>query len=429
MTLSIAVILLAGWGVLMYRYGRSILFPPALLTLVWAATFFGLLVCGDMYYPIMSQTAWYVLAGVLAFSAGGVLIIRLPRSRAFNLSQVQPQRVAFLQRLVRWLPFLLLANFPFFLSYLGQLSATVAPRESLWRQIRMASIHANATGGGLHFEASILPLISFAALLAVFEWTESGRNGLHTLATLLLAILYHLMNGSRSDVLLLSISAVTIYWIRTGKAPKKILATTVFAFAFIFVLNQVAMGKFGADSNDSASENSTKVLQGTATYWLGGIVAFDQFCQNPQLKYGWDLNSFAIRLANKFGAEFQQHDRDLQYAKVSPTQLTNVYSIFLPYYMQTYTLTSIVLLMFLVGAVSTYVYRCAIGGACWATFILGTLIFATLMTFFSDEFFAQVTFMAKMAILSTAIYFMPPLRSSLRAEHRELPQEGISVCG
>jgi oligosaccharide repeat unit polymerase len=199
------------------------------------------------------------------------------------------------------------------------------------------------------------------------------------------------------------------------------------AFAFIFTVNQVAMGKFGADSNDSASENSTKVLQGTATYWLGGIVAFDQFCQNPQLKYGWDLNSFAIRLANKFGGEFLQHDRDLQYTKVSPTQSTNVYSIFLPYFMQTYTLTSIVLLMFLVGAVSTYVYRCAIGGACWATFILGTLIFATLMSFFSDEFFAQVTFMAKMAILSTGIYFLPPLRSSVSAEHRELTQEGASA--
>jgi hypothetical protein len=95
--------------------------------------------------------------------------------------------------------------------------------------------------------------------------------------------------------------------------------------------------------------------------------------------------------------------------------------------MQTYTLTSVVLLMFLVGAVSTYTYRCALGGTCWATFVLGTLIFATMMTFFSDEFFAQVTFMAKMAFLSTAIYFMPPLRRSVRAADRELAQEGGSV--
>jgi oligosaccharide repeat unit polymerase len=429
MSLLLSVIVLSGWLILMYRYGRTILFPPAVLTLVWAATLLGLFLCGDMYYPVLGSTIWYVLAGVFAYSIGGVLVVRLPKPNSFHLSRVKPQRVAFIQRLVRWMPFLLLANFPFFLSYLGQLSSTIAPRESLWRQIRMASIHANATGGGLHFEASILPLISFAALLAVFEWTESGKNGLHTLATLLLAVLYHLLNGSRSDVLLLSVSAVTIYWVRSGKAPKKILATVVLGFAFIFTLNQVAMGKFGADSNDTAAENSTKVLQGTATYWLGGIVAFDQFRQNPSLKYGWDLNSFAIRLANKFGGEFLQHDRDLQYTKVSPTQSTNVYSIFLPYYMQTYTLTSVVLLMFLVGAVSTYTYRSALGGTCWATFVLGTLIFATMMTFFSDEFFAQITFMAKMAFLSTAVYFMPPLRRSIRATDRELAQEGSSVCG
>jgi len=430
MSLTMAILLLSAWGFLMYRRGRSILFPPALLTLVWAATFLVLLLCGDMYYPITHATVFIAFAGIVAFSIGGVLAIRLPRNRSFNLEKVSRMRISSIRRLLRWMPLILVLNFPFFLAYLGQLSSTIAPREGIWRQIRMASIHANATGGGgVHIESSILPLISFVALLAVFEWTETKQDGRHALATFVLAALYHLLNGSRSDILLLLVSAVTIYWIRSGTPPKKVLLTAVLGFGTVFIVNQVAMGKFGADSNASIGENVPKVVEGVTTYWLGGIVAFDQFCQNPKLKYGWDLNAFAIRIANKLGADFLQHNRDLEYTKVSPTQVTNVYSIFLPYYMQTDSMAGVVYLMFAVGFLSTYVYRCAIGGSCWAVFILGALIFSTLMTFFSDEFFAQITFMLKMAIFSTSIYFLPPLKSLHMRSKDPLPASGDPVCG
>jgi oligosaccharide repeat unit polymerase len=429
MSLTMAILVLSGWGFFMYRYGRSILFPPALLTFVWAVTLLVLLLCGGMYYPIFHSTMFIVVAGVLSFSLGGLLAIRLPKSRSFHLGNVSGTRIKSIRRLLRWMPLTLVLNFPFFLAYLGQLSATIAPREGIWRQIRMASIHANATGGGIHIESSLLPLISFVALLAVFEWTETRQDGWYALATFVLATFYHLLNGSRSDILLLMVSAVTIYWVRSGAPPKKALVTAVFGFGVLFIVNQVAMGKFGADPNASIGENVPKVVEGVTTYWLGGIVAFDQFCQNPKLKYGWDLNAFAIRIANKLGANLLQHNRDLEYSKISPTQVTNVYSIFLPYYMQTDSMAGVVYLMFVVGLLSTYTYRCAIGGSCWAVFILGTLIFCTLMTFFSDEFFAQITFMGKMAFFSTVIYFLPPLRSLHSHREDPLPLPGNPVCG
>lgn len=429
MSLTMVIALLSVWGVFMHRYGRSILFPPALLTLVWGATFLVLFLCGDMYYPITHNTVFIAFAGILAFSIGGLLAIRLPKNRSFHLDKVSRMRITSIRRFLRWVPLILVLNFPFFLAYLGELSSTIAPREGIWRQIRMASIHANATGGGIHIESSILPLISFAALLAVFEWTETRQDGRYALATFVLAALYHLLNGSRSDILLLLVSAVTIYWVRSGTPPKKALLTAVLGFGLVFIVNQVAMGKFGADSNASIGENVPKVVEGVTTYWLGGIVAFDQFCQNPKLKYGWDLNAFAIRIANKLGASFLQHNRDLEYTKVSVTQVTNVYSIFLPYYMQTDSVAGVVYLMFAVGLLSTYTYRCAIGGSCWAVFILGALIFSTLMTFFSDEFFAQITFMLKMALFSTSVYFLPPLKSLHLRNEDALSVPGNPVCG
>ena len=97
--------------------------------------------------------------------------------------------------------------------------------------------------------------------------------------------------------------------------------------------------------------------------------------------------------------------------------------------MQTDSMAGVVYLMFAVGLLSTYAYRCAIGGSCWAVFILGALIFSTLMTFFSDEFFAQITFMLKMALFSTSIYFLPPLKSLHMRSKDPLPASGDPVCG
>jgi oligosaccharide repeat unit polymerase len=414
MTILYAVTLLALWTGTMRYVGRSTLFPPVILSIVWTVTLIGVGLFGDAYYPVKESTIVLVIVGVLAFSLGGLVAIRVPVVRFLHESSILPERVSIVRRSLRWIPFLLLLNLPFFLFYLGRLSSTIVPRENLWLQVRMASIRANVGGGGMHIEGSILPLISFMALLGVYEWTQTRQDTLYVSASFALATFYHLVNGSRSDILLLAVSAVTILWINLGGPPRRILLSGALIFAMLFAVNQLAMGKLGAGSEGSAEENTSKLGQGVTTYWVGGIIAFDQFRQNPELKYGWDLNGFAIRIANKFGGSFLQHERDLQYTKVSPTQVTNVYSVFLPYYMQTYTAEGVVWLMLAVGFVSTWVYRCAINGCCWAIFVAGTLIFATLMTFFSDEYFAQTTFMLKMAVLSSLVYFLPPFRRTVR---------------
>ena len=97
--------------------------------------------------------------------------------------------------------------------------------------------------------------------------------------------------------------------------------------------------------------------------------------------------------------------------------------------MQTDSIAGVIYLMFAVGLLSTYTYRCAIAGSCWAVFILGTFIFCTLMTFFSDEFFAQITFMLKMSFFATSIYFVPPLKSLHLHKHDAQLVPGNPVCG
>jgi hypothetical protein len=71
--------------------------------------------------------------------------------------------------------------------------------------------------------------------------------------------------------------------------------------------------------------------------------------------------------------------------------------------------------MFLVGFLSAYVYRCAIHGNCWAVFTLGAFVYATVMTIFSEEYFAQIMFWIKAGAVSTLVYFAPRITRRTRS--------------
>jgi oligosaccharide repeat unit polymerase len=419
MTLTVTVTLLGIWSLLMLCYGRSMLFPPALLAVVWTATMLAILLCGNLYFPLTRTANEIVLAGILAFSAGGVCAVAAPLWRGRTVGDITLRRRRQVDRWLNIAAILALLNIPVSYLYFKQLSETIAPRESTWRQIRIAASKTNVSGqSALSIESVILPFLTIAALIAVYEYADTGRRVPRALFLVLLAGGYQLLNGARSEVLLLLVSSIVILWLRKGSAPRRLLTAMCLAFLLVFAAGQISMGKYGADANASFSDNLPHVIEGIGTYWLGGIIAFDQNRQNPELRFGWDLGKFYKRIANRFGASYPERDRNLDYTKISPSQITNVYTAFLPYYMDHGGMPGLIGLMFLVGFLSTWVYRSAIYGSCWAVFTVGAFIYATLMTIFSEEYFAQITFWAKAGGLSTLIYFTPRIAAPISSRWR-----------
>ena len=94
MTLPLTVALLALWSVAMFRYGRSVLFPPASLGIVWTITLFAIWLCGDLYFPLTTTANEIVLAGVLAFSLGGICAVVVPLWRGRTLTAVSASGVS-----------------------------------------------------------------------------------------------------------------------------------------------------------------------------------------------------------------------------------------------------------------------------------------------------------------------------------------------
>ncbi len=410
MTLPPTIVLLALWSVAMVRYGRSVLFPPASLAIVWTITLLAIWICGDIYYPLTNTANQIVLTGVLAYSVGALCALAAPFRVHRTLDAVAHRRRMQVDRWLNAAEILLLLNIPFSYFHYIQLSGTIAPRESLWRQIRIAASKNNISGqGSFAVESFILPFLTITALIGVYEYADTGRRKLRTVCLVLLAGGYQLLNGARSEVLLLLISSVVILWLTRGAPPLRLLGIMALLFLLVFSAGQISMGKYGADPQASLQDNLPRVAEGFGTYWLGGIIAFDQNRQNPELRYGWDLGKFAKRILNRFGATYSEHDRNLQYTKISPNQATNVYTAFLPYYMDHGGMPGVIGLMFLAGFLSSYVYRCAIHGHCWAVFTLGAFVYATVMTIFSEEFFAQIMFWIKAAGVSTLVYFGPSI--------------------
>ena len=399
----------------MHRYGRSALFPPASLAIVWTITLFAIWLCGSIYFPLTNQANLIVLFGVLAFSAGGISAVAVPLWKGRTLALVNARRRTQVDRWLSVAAVLFLLNVAPFYLYFKQLSQTIAPRESTWRQIRIASNKANISGqNALGLESFLLPFLSIVALIAVYEYADTGRRRGRTLLLVSLAGAYQLLNGARSEVLLLLVSSVVILWLRKGAAPLRLLGTGAITFLLVFSVGQISMSKYGASSGASLTDNLPRVAEGFGTYWLGGIIAFDQNRQNPELRYGWDLGKFVKRIANRFGATYSEHDRNLEYTRISPRQITNVYTVFLPYYMDHGGMRGVIKLMFLVGFISAYVYRSAIRGDCWAVFTLGAFVYATVMTIFSEEYFAQIMFWIKAGALCTMVYFTPGITRRMR---------------
>ena len=429
MTLPITVALLTLWSLAMVRYGRSVLFPPATLAIVWAITLFAVWLCGDVYFPLTATADAIVLTGVLAFSLGGVTAVATPLWRGRTLAAVTATRRIQVDRWLNASVIVFVVNIPLSYLHFRQLSETIAPRQSAWRQLRIAVSKANISGhDALSFESFFLPVLSIGALIAVYEHADTGRRMGRALLLVLMAAAYQLINGARSEVLLLLISSVVILWLKRGAAPRRLLGMMILLFLLVFSLGQISMGKYGASSRASLTDNIPHVARGFATYWLGGIIAFDQNRQNPELRYGWDLGKFYKRIANRFGADYSERDRNLEYTKISPTQITNVYTAFLPYYMDHGGMAGVIALMFLVGFLSAYVYRCAIHGNCWAVFTLGAFVYATIMTIFSEEFFAQITFWIKVGGVSTLVYFAPSITRHARARWSDTDASEPQPC-
>ena len=98
----------------------------------------------------------------------------------------------------------------------------------------------------ISIESFILPFLTIVGLIAVYEYGDTGRHKGRTIFLVVLAGGYQLLNGARSEVLLLLISSLVILWLKKGAAPLRLLGIMGVTFLLVFSAGQISMNKYGA---------------------------------------------------------------------------------------------------------------------------------------------------------------------------------------
>ena len=217
MTLPVTIALLAVWSVAMFRYGRSVLFPPA----SWPSSGRShslpsgcaeicitplpprpMKSCSPAFSPSLSEES---APSLFPYGRGE----HSPRSP----EAAHPGRPMADHR-GDSLP----AEYPLLLPVFQTTQRNHCPaRKYVETNPHRLQQGKHIRPQALPLESFILPLLSIVALIAVYEYADTGRRRVRTLFLVLLAAGYQLLNGARSEVLLLLISSVVILWLKRGR--------------------------------------------------------------------------------------------------------------------------------------------------------------------------------------------------------------------
>jgi oligosaccharide repeat unit polymerase len=218
-------------------------------------------------------------------------------------------------------------------------------------------------------------------------------------------LLYNLLTAARAGFVFVLVCLFTMEVLRHRRISWRFLMSFALVFILAFFGLAILVGKAGANTDSTLTENTPMLLEGFELYALGPLVAFDNIYQHPsaiQPTQNIDRN-FRIA-ANKLGYRTEVPYLHAAFSTVGPSGVDmNAYTIYFSYFFQLGTLGSI-MMMLMLGSVVTWSYCRAIGGGPQAVIIFGILFYAVPMSGYAEYFFNQLNFLAKMLLLTFICY-------------------------
>jgi oligosaccharide repeat unit polymerase len=383
-----------------YQVSKSFLYPPAAFVSLWLMALLFITMLGDFFFPISEFTLLIFTLGSLAFSFGGFVSLLQKYKVSHQVKSVNRRTSQFLDIAL----FVLIIIFPFYVKKLHELSA-LSGIDDFWIGLRAQSSIGTKEEAGFGVFGYIVGFANFAALAALSENLRHSYSKRKTYLLIILVFLYGLISTARVGTLtlLLALSCVLILH---RKFNLKTVIMTAVVFVSLFSVPAVVLEK-GGSKEYSFSENVTSLRENLQIYALGGLVAFDQSVTNPGRILSNDRTfMFFISLFKALGFDIKTESTNLDYS--STPWLTNVYTIYFPYYSDL-GLFGLVAAMFLLGSILTMFYRFAILGG--PEFILlYSFAFSYLMvSLFTEAFITSLSYWIQLAAYAFVCYKLPKL--------------------
>ncbi|MEI6708280.1 MAG: O-antigen polymerase [Methylococcales bacterium] len=377
-----------------FYISKYFLYPPTVFVSVWSIALFCLILLGDFFYPISEFTLLIFTLGAIAFSLGGFLVMLC----SYKTSHYVNHHIG---KLLDISLFLVIIMFPFYIWKLQELSALSGVDDFFIGLRTQTSGTKEKTGLGIF--AYINSLAGFIALAAFSESLKFAYSKYKTALILLVAFSYGLMSTARTATILLLLSLACIYMLRRKLTLKTLLIITII-FIILFAVPAIILEK-GGSKESSLSENLISLIENLQIYAFAGLIAFDQTVLHPgSISSGNGTFGFFLSLFKAFGFDIEIKSSVLEYS--STPWLTNVYTIYFPYYTD-FGLYGLIAIMVLLGAIITIFYRLSILGDS-AFIILYSIGFSSLIfSLFAESLFISLSYWIQTAIL---VYFFYKVR-------------------
>ena len=382
---------------------RSLLYPPAIFTTLWATLLAGLFFAGNMFYPVSSETLVIFILGTIGFSLGGFLILFSNSKPTYSFLSLLNSNGRFINKFLNLSLLLLVLSFPFYIIKLLALSELSGIDNFL------IGIRAQTSSGikgelGIGIWEYVVSFASFISLAAFYEKNNSRWAVVRASLLIALALLYQLSTGGRTGAILILISLAGITFIRVRKVTIKTASVVILFLIVIFSVPAILLNK-GASQDASFIDNASSIGENIQFYVLSSLVAFDRVVvESPPRSHGLLTFRFFINMANALGASIDLPSSVLEYTE-TPNP-TNIYTIYYPYYID-FGKLGIFVIMIMLGAIITLVYKFAIYGRPEAIILYGLCFGDLMLTNSGEPFIVALSFWIQATLIYIVLYKLP----------------------
>jgi oligosaccharide repeat unit polymerase len=393
----LTILVLASMAVANCFVERRLLYPPIVFCSIWAADLALIGLSGDLFFPLSTESLIIFCCGGLAVSVGSALAIFFPLKTASRRETAETSSSIF-----KFFVAVVVCSAPFACIWIAQMASRFSA-PNFFMAAYMAMIAAYEAG-----ESSVLfgSLLTLSVIMAMIAFLERDRYQKAAFVAVVMGFMLSALTGQRAGVISLIFALVAIDWMKNRCMRWKSLSVMFVLLLAIFSILAVFVGKAGADPNASFSENVVPIAKGFALYAAGGIVGFDEVVRQPNIiPHNWQVSTFFLQTANKFGGHFEVPDLYANYLSVGPDLAGNVYTMYFAFFDLGYPLMMFFIMF--IGFIVTLFYRKAIGGNRIAIVIYGFLFTALLLSPYDDNFFMGLNFSLKIFAVSWLVYNLP----------------------
>ncbi|MDE3021996.1 MAG: oligosaccharide repeat unit polymerase [Pseudomonadota bacterium] len=392
----------------MYMISRDFLYPPVIFTGVWLISLVGVLLSGDLFYELYGTALLVYLIGAIAFSVGGVLGFWLMCGNTKH-AQIGTSNAYSRRAIYRFLDVVLIVLVTGLPLYWREISSGVSNvnTELMLYTIRHNEVEASGSAGSFNLINNFGGLAQFLALVMFYEIDGSFERSWRAIISVVLAIVYGAMTGTKGGVVIL---LLTLYFISAIKGRRfrvlPLLGTiglALFGFAVGVVVINLTFESY-ASTGVMLSEIADQIL----TYWLGGIVAFQRIAENPNaIESTQPIYRFFLETAHSLGINVKVPSIHADYTMIGPSINGNVYTIYFTYF-KDWGWFGTVIIMLVLGMGLTFLYKRAMQGKTIAVLFYAMMLVGLVISFNGEHFFLGLNGYIKAFIFFYVVYQLVP---------------------